>query len=398
MMKLMGGSLMQWQRLLLIVFLAGFAVTSAGAAMHAAEGNSLTVYVLDPDTGQRLLELDEAVRLESEVWQLKQVNFEVVYQGSQTIDGVIFDLDGRRSEDTRGPYTLAKSWKLTPGGHTLRVIAFWQQAFGGKPNKLVAADLSIDFEVSVTPVSPRPEEARIEGIDVIDTQSGLSLGTLDDHGPIAHADLATGAIDFTARLTSGSFAKYVVFLLNDKRLNRSTSAPYVAFQRPKDLDVGTHTLTVQVFGSQKTLLDEISMDFEVADDSGPTEQPCEGMNALECELLQLTNQARTQAGQNLAPFTVHDACLAHAQGHAAALALANKDQFIGCWHSNWQQTSFAHGENIACGHQSVADVIESWMNSSVHRQNILRSAFTSIGIGVAQFGNSLVAVQCFSAF
>lgn len=41
----------------------------------------------------------------------------------------------------------------------------------------------------------------------------------------------------------------------------------------------------------------------------------------------------------------------------------------------------AAGENIAKGQTSPAQVMQSWMNSSGHKANILSSNFTSIGVG-----------------
>ena len=45
------------------------------------------------------------------------------------------------------------------------------------------------------------------------------------------------------------------------------------------------------------------------------------------------------------------------------------------------------GENIAKGQTSPAQVVNSWMNSSGHRANILNANFTDIGIGVAKSSN-----------
>lgn len=39
------------------------------------------------------------------------------------------------------------------------------------------------------------------------------------------------------------------------------------------------------------------------------------------------------------------------------------------------------GENIAAGYRSSADVMKGWMNSPGHRQNILNSVYTHIGMG-----------------
>ena len=39
------------------------------------------------------------------------------------------------------------------------------------------------------------------------------------------------------------------------------------------------------------------------------------------------------------------------------------------------------GENIAAGQRTPEEVMQSWMNSSGHRANILNSSYTEIGIG-----------------
>ena len=39
------------------------------------------------------------------------------------------------------------------------------------------------------------------------------------------------------------------------------------------------------------------------------------------------------------------------------------------------------GENIAMGQRSPQEVMEQWMNSQGHRQNILNGSFTKIGVG-----------------
>ena len=46
----------------------------------------------------------------------------------------------------------------------------------------------------------------------------------------------------------------------------------------------------------------------------------------------------------------------------------------------------AAGENIAAGQTTAQQVMTSWMNSTGHRQNILNSGFTQIGVGYARGG------------
>lgn len=45
------------------------------------------------------------------------------------------------------------------------------------------------------------------------------------------------------------------------------------------------------------------------------------------------------------------------------------------------------GENIAAGQSTAQQVMNSWMNSTGHRQNILNASFTEIGVGYATGGS-----------
>jgi uncharacterized protein YkwD len=42
------------------------------------------------------------------------------------------------------------------------------------------------------------------------------------------------------------------------------------------------------------------------------------------------------------------------------------------------------GENVAAGYPSASSVVDGWMGSSGHRQNILNPAFTHIGVASAR--------------
>lgn len=53
------------------------------------------------------------------------------------------------------------------------------------------------------------------------------------------------------------------------------------------------------------------------------------------------------------------------------------------------------GENIAQGQQSAEEVVNDWMNSPAHRENILRAEFTTISVGVLGQGAQKVWVQEF---
>lgn len=52
--------------------------------------------------------------------------------------------------------------------------------------------------------------------------------------------------------------------------------------------------------------------------------------------------------------------------------------------SDFGITFFAAGENIALGYTSPKSVVEGWMKSPGHRENILSSYFNELGVGIAQ--------------
>lgn len=47
-----------------------------------------------------------------------------------------------------------------------------------------------------------------------------------------------------------------------------------------------------------------------------------------------------------------------------------------------------NGENIAAGYPTAQDVMNGWMNSTGHRENILRSSYSELGVGLAYDENS----------
>jgi uncharacterized protein YkwD len=62
--------------------------------------------------------------------------------------------------------------------------------------------------------------------------------------------------------------------------------------------------------------------------------------------------------------------------------------------------SFVLGENIAKSsprHRMAWSIVQMWMHSEGHRQNILRRAFRYVGVGVARDGELTLAVQVFGS-
>ena len=59
-------------------------------------------------------------------------------------------------------------------------------------------------------------------------------------------------------------------------------------------------------------------------------------------------------------------------------------------------TMYVNGENIAVYQTSPTSVMNDWMNSNYHKENILRKEFKSIGVGCFVKDNKYYWVQSFS--
>lgn len=109
-----------------------------------------------------------------------------------------------------------------------------------------------------------------------------------------------------------------------------------------------------------------------------------GQDAYADAVVELVNAERAKAG--LSPLTVDEGVAEAAQERAVEI----KGTFS---HTRPDGSNFSTaldqkgvsyrsvGENIASGQNSPEAVMQSWMNSSGHRANILKESFTSIGVG-----------------
>lgn len=113
------------------------------------------------------------------------------------------------------------------------------------------------------------------------------------------------------------------------------------------------------------------------------------------QVAQLVNEERSKAG--LAPLSFNTQLSADALVRAREIV----DTFD---HTRPDGSSFSTavtiswntvGENIAWGQSSPQSVMNAWMNSTGHRQNILNSSFTKIGVGVTEYNGRLYWVQLF---
>ena len=116
------------------------------------------------------------------------------------------------------------------------------------------------------------------------------------------------------------------------------------------------------------------------------------------EVLTLINQKRAEAGAG--PLIMADALEDVAEQRAAELAVLfshTRPDGTDCFTAA-DRTGLSYraaGENIASGYPNAASVVEGWMNSTGHRENILDTRFTHIGIGCFEYNGTRHWVQFF---
>jgi uncharacterized protein YkwD len=125
-----------------------------------------------------------------------------------------------------------------------------------------------------------------------------------------------------------------------------------------------------------------------ADEPEKKEPAKHELTADEKSILDLTNQERTRAG--LPAFKPSLVLSKVARGHSANMAKQGKIEHILDGKTPGQRAREGGyrfdvvGENVAWGEKgfTLPQVMKTWMDSKVHRDNILDKEFTEIGIGI----------------
>ncbi|SFE12310.1 uncharacterized protein, YkwD family [Lentibacillus persicus] len=137
-------------------------------------------------------------------------------------------------------------------------------------------------------------------------------------------------------------------------------------------------------------------DTSVTDSTGetaPAGDTNEGTDPTEFEkeVVELVNDERTERG--LSPLEMHnrlsDVARKKSQDMADNDYFSHTSPTYGSPFEMMDQFDFSYrlaGENIAAGQRSPEQVVEGWMNSEGHRENILKEDFTHIGVGYVEDG------------
>lgn len=111
------------------------------------------------------------------------------------------------------------------------------------------------------------------------------------------------------------------------------------------------------------------------------------IQGFEAEVVRLTNDARK--AQGLAPLKANNGQL-NKSAHAKSQAMSDSGQFshtTSKYGDPFQQMksfgiSYSYAaENIATGQKTPKEVVDAWLNSSGHRQNIMNPNLDTIGVG-----------------
>jgi uncharacterized protein YkwD len=121
-----------------------------------------------------------------------------------------------------------------------------------------------------------------------------------------------------------------------------------------------------MLGSLITLYASLAVSMAPPQEASPPQAPA--LHPIEARVIERTNAQRVRRG--LRPLRVDTGLLQSARRHAAWMTRNH----------SMVHTGQPVGENIAMGQNSSDEVINTWMNSSGHRANILNPGYTRIGV------------------
>ncbi|WP_010531365.1 CAP domain-containing protein [Lentibacillus jeotgali] len=120
-------------------------------------------------------------------------------------------------------------------------------------------------------------------------------------------------------------------------------------------------------------------------------QSQQGMNEFASKVISLTNRERSRQG--LSPLKVSKPLSGVARQKSEDMQEKNYFSHTSPTYGSpfnmmreFNVSFESAGENIARGQQSPQQVVDSWMNSTEHRENILDESFTHIGVGYTSDG------------
>ncbi|MCL1880750.1 MAG: CAP domain-containing protein [Oscillospiraceae bacterium] len=125
----------------------------------------------------------------------------------------------------------------------------------------------------------------------------------------------------------------------------------------------------------------------------------ENLTELATEVVRLANIERENRG--LSPFTVASDDMimaANLRAREITVYFSHTRPNGTSWTTTLIENNIPHttaGENLAWGQRTPAEVMQGWMNSRGHRENILNPNFGRIAVGAVQYNGRFYWVQLF---
>lgn len=120
--------------------------------------------------------------------------------------------------------------------------------------------------------------------------------------------------------------------------------------------------------------------------------PVQDLAEFEVQVVELTNEERTKAG--LQPLAIDEELSRVAREKSQDMATSgyfdHTSPNYGSPFDMMRSFGISYrtaGENIAKGQRTPEEVVNAWMNSQGHRENIMNPNFTHIGVGFVETGN-----------
>jgi len=138
--------------------------------------------------------------------------------------------------------------------------------------------------------------------------------------------------------------------------------------------------------------EEVEQPEEEVEQPEQQEQVDSDLHPFEQQVVELTNVERTKQG--LAPLEIDKELSVVAKDKSKDMLnqqyFSHDSPTYGSPFDMMQAYGITYrtaGENIAKGQRSAEEVVNAWMNSPGHRENILNGNFTHIGVGYVEQGN-----------
>lgn len=234
---------------------------------------------------------------------------------------------------------------------------------------------------SATPISLRAEQSSYQG-------------TVKDKNPFRYYQLQLNQRSSVHLSLSGLKANANLSLINSngKTLHQSARGGTSKEAITRTVEPGTYY--VRVSRQAGATRYKLSIDVDsVGQAPALTQQtPSSTGNSLADQVVALVNVQRNSVG--LKPLRLNPLLSTAAQAHSQDMALNDFFGHTGSSGSTADQRILAAGynymmvgENVAAGFSTPESVVDAWMNSPSHRENILHPLLTEVGIGFYSLEN-----------